>query len=133
MRYEQVIDYQAHEPVHRYLATCYSKTRFDVIIDAFGVQDLYTHCADYLEPGKPFISVGVAFQEYTVTNLLYASSSMLKNTWWPTLLGGGLREYVCVSGFTCLEALEWLRKMVEEDKLKVVIDSCWDMEDGLKV
>lgn len=133
MRYGQVIDYQAHEPVHQYLATCYAKTRFDVIIDAFGVQDLYTHCADYLEPGKPFVSVGVVFQEYSISSLLYASSLMLKNTWWPKILGCGLRDYVCVSGFTSLEAMEKLGKMVEEGKLKVVVDSCWDMEDFLRV
>jgi hypothetical protein len=133
IRHEQVIDYQAKAPVHQYLATQYSDSRFNVIIDAYGSHDLYTHCAGYLEPGKPFVTVGVAFAEYTVSSMLYALSLMLKNTWWPRALGGCPRDYVCISAVVTLEALQRLRELVEQGKLAVVLDSCWDMGDVLKV
>jgi hypothetical protein len=77
--------------------------------------------------------VGVALAEYTVSSMVYASSLMLKNNWWPRALGGGLRDYICVSAFVTLEDLQRLRELVEEGKLAVVLDSCWDMGDVLKV
>jgi hypothetical protein len=77
--------------------------------------------------------VGVAFAEYTVSNMAYASSLILKNTWWPRALGGGPRDYICVSAFVTLEALQRLRELVEEKKLAVVLDSCWEIGDVLKV
>jgi len=77
--------------------------------------------------------VGVAFAEYTVSSMVYATSLMLKNTWWPRALGGGPRDYICVSAFVTLEALQRLKELVEERKLAVVLDSCWDMGDVLKV
>jgi hypothetical protein len=104
-----------------------------VVIDAHGVQDLYTHCADYLEPGKMFVSIGVAFHEYSVSSMLYASALMLKNTWLPRALGGGPRDYACISSFTSLEAMDRLRNVVEKGKMVIVVDSCWDMEDVLEV
>ena len=130
---QQVIDYEAQAPVHRYLATHYSNTRFNSIIDAYGIQDLYSHCADYLSPGKPFVTVGVAFEEYTVSGMLYAAFLMLKNRLWPSVLGGVPREYANVTVIANLELVEKLRQLVEEGKIKVVVDSCWDMEDALKV
>jgi hypothetical protein len=120
-------------PAHQYLATHYSSNRFNVIIDAYGSHELYTHCADYLELGKPFVTVGVAFAEYTVSSMIYASSLMLKNAWWPRALGGVPRDYIRVSAFVTLEALERLRELVEHGKLAVVLDSCWNMEDILRV
>lgn len=81
IRHEQVIDYQAKAPVHQFLTTQCSSGRFDVVIDAYGSHELYTHCADYLKPGKLFVTVGVAFAEYMVPSMLYALSLMLKNAW----------------------------------------------------
>jgi hypothetical protein len=77
--------------------------------------------------------VGVAFAEYTVSSMLSALSLMLKNTWWPRALGGTPRDYICISAFVTLEALQRLRELVEQGKLVVVLDSCWEMEDVLKV
>lgn len=91
------------------------------------------HCSDYLEPGKPFVSVGTAFDAYTVSSLLFASFLTRKNTWLPRVLGGGSHIYICVSGFVSPEALESLRGLVEDGKLMVVVDSCWEMTDVLKV
>ena len=77
--------------------------------------------------------MGVAFAEYTVPSMLYALSLMLKNTGWPRALGGGPRDYIYISAIVTLEALQRLRELVEQGKLAVVLDSCWDMGDVLKV
>jgi reticulon-4-interacting protein 1, mitochondrial len=115
------------------LAKKYSKSLFDVIIDAYGVQELFTHCPFYLAPGKPFVTVGIAFVSYSVSSLLYASSCMLQNMLWPRLLGGVDRPYVQVTALASLAGLEKLAELAEEDCFDVVIDSSWDMEDVLKV
>jgi hypothetical protein len=103
------------------------------VIDARGVQDLYTYCGDYLDPGKKFVSIGVAFREYSVSSMLYAVGLMLKNTWLPRALGGGSRDYVRISSFVSLEAMDKLKNVVEKGKIAIVVDSCWDMEEVLEV
>ncbi|KAN0102292.1 hypothetical protein V8E51_012802 [Hyaloscypha variabilis] len=111
----------------------YSNPRFDVIIDACGIQDLYTHCAGYLAPGKPFVSVGVAFKSYTYSSIMYSLFQMkIMNLLLPRFLGGGAAPYIAISGFVTLEGLERLAAMVNAEKLKVAVDSCWDMEDAVK-
>ena len=129
---DQVIDYQLHSPVHEYLTHNYSNPRFDVIIDACGIQELYTHCAGYLAPGKPFVSVGIAFKSYTYSSVLYALFLMARNILVPRFLGGGAAPYIVVSGFVTLEGMEKLAAMVDEGKLKVMVDSCWDIEDAVQ-
>lgn len=133
MNLQQVIDYQANFPLSQYLTTQYSNGPFDVIIDAYGVQDLFTHCADYLKPGKSFVSVGIAHASYSVSSILYSTWLMMKNSFWPRMLGGIQRDFVCVQGFTSLPALERLGELAGEGILNIPLDSCWDMEDALKV
>ena len=133
MRHDQIIDYQTHAPVSRYLASQYSKSRFNAIIDAYGAQDLYTHCAEFLAPGKPFVSVGIAIEGHPVLSAFHALYSMLKDLFWPSVLGGVPRKCVFVNGIPNLEGMEKLARLVEEGKLRVVIDSCWEIEDALKV
>jgi NADPH:quinone reductase-like Zn-dependent oxidoreductase len=130
----QVIDYEAHSPVHGYLARRYKDSKFDCVIDAFGIVDIWLHCPDYLTERGLFVNVGIAFQDYTLSRVLYATYLfMLKFPLLPTWLGGVPRRYVTVTGFVNQEGLEKLRALVEEGKLRVVIDSVWDMEDALKV
>ena len=63
------------DPAHRIVAVEeVPYKRVDVVIDAYGSHELYTHCADYLKPGKLFVTVGVAFAEYIVPSMLYALS-----------------------------------------------------------
>jgi NADPH:quinone reductase-like Zn-dependent oxidoreductase len=115
--------------VHEYLIENHSNPRFDVIIDACGIQELYTHCAGYLASRKPFVSVGIAFRSYAYSSILYSLFLMAKNALLPHFFGGGTAPYIVASGFVTLEGMEKLAAMVDEGKLKVVVDSCWDMED----
>ena len=129
----KVVDYQAHSPVHQHLAAKYSNPRFSAVVDAFGVEELYLHCADYLGPGKPFVTVGIAFAEYTYSSMLYSVLSMLKCEFCPRILGGVPREYVRVTGIANLKDMEKLADLVECGKLRIVVDSCWGMEDANEV
>ncbi|KAI9774097.1 MAG: zinc ion binding [Geoglossum simile] len=129
---DEVIDYTAHVPVHQYLATHYSNSPFTAFIDSFGVADLYAHCAPCLAPGKPFVTVGVANAQNTYPSILYALYAMMWNSLWPTVLGGGSRKYVSVRAFVESGTLTRVRDLVEEGKLKVVVDGAWEMERALE-
>jgi hypothetical protein len=65
--------------------------------------------------------------------MLHAGYLMLKNSLWPRILGGVPREYIYVQGFADLQRMERLRQLVEEGKLRVAVDSCWEMENVLRV
>lgn len=43
------------------------------------------------------------------------------------------RDYVCATGIATLESMKKLEKLMENGKLRVVIDSTWDMEDVQQV
>lgn len=58
---------------------------------------------------------------------------MLQNILWPHLLGGVNRPYGQVAGIVSLTGLQKLADLVENGKLNVAVDSCWNMEDVLKV
>ncbi|KAI9856601.1 MAG: zinc ion binding [Trichoglossum hirsutum] len=129
---DEIIDYTAHNPLHAYLTTHHSSAPFAVIIDAHGISDLYLHCAPYLSPGKPYVTVGVAYGAYTVPSMLYAVFSMVKNAWLPRVLGGGERDYLCVNATADLEKLEKLAEMAGEGNLRVFVDSRWGFTEVLK-
>lgn len=128
-----MVDYRANAPLHTYLSKHYSNPCFDSVIDAYGVPELYSNCADFLAEDKPFVTVGIAMNEYTVASIIHSTSLMLKNRFWPHVLGGPPRDYLCVTALTNTEDMEKLRTLCEEGKLKVVVDSCWEMVDALKV
>ena len=131
--YLQVIDYTTHSPVSTYLAKHFSPTPFSAIIDAYGIQDIFTHCESYLAEGKPFVTVGIAFKDYAIPSVLSAVFQMMSNTLWPWMLGGVKRDYVQVTGIANLEAMAKLAGLVESGKLRVVRDGEWGMGDALKV
>ncbi|MCJ1246215.1 zinc ion binding [Trapelia coarctata] len=129
---DEVIDYTAHSPVSAYLAKRFSATPFSAIIDAYGIQDIFTHCESYLAEGKPFVTVGVAIKDYSITGVLSAGFQMMSNSLWPRMLGGVNRDYVQVSAIANLEAMTKLAGLVEGGKLRVVRDGEWGMGDALK-
>lgn len=130
----QVIDYAKFAPVHEHLASRFSNNPFSCVIDAVGVQEVYTHCAAYLAPGKSFVTVGVMLKSLSYTSFLSAISSIVQNTFWPRMLWGTPRTWTMVSMMEPdRRALERLRDLIGEGKLRPVVDSCWAMEDALKV
>lgn len=87
---------------------------------------LYERCPEFLKEGM-FGCVGA--MEGMLTDLVAA----LKNTWWPRVLGETPRRYFCQRTTPTQEGREELVRLVQEGKLRVVIDSVFDMEDALGV
>ena len=78
------------------------------------------------------MTVGPAPPDYGFFGMLCVVGSMISNTLWPRWLGGVDRPYLSAMGFASLEGLERVSRLAEE-RLKVPIDSVWDLEDALKV
>ena len=122
-----------HTPVYQFLGARFSSTRFSTIIDAHGSQGIFNHCPDYLTEGKQYVTVGPALEDYTVSVMISAVLLMVKNGLRLRALGGVPRDYVQVASVANSGAMEMLVKLVEEKKLRMVVDSCSNMEDALKV
>lgn len=129
---DEVIDYQENTPVHKFLATEFGNDKFDVVMDAFGVQEIFHNCEGYLKPEKTYISVGPAMPKYSMGAIFYSLGQMASNFLWPRFLGGPNRPYIQVAATSTLEEIQRLAHLVEEGKLRVPIDSCWDLVDALK-
>jgi reticulon-4-interacting protein 1, mitochondrial len=130
----QVIDYRANAPLHKYLSSRYKDNPFDVIVDAVGVQKLFDFCPSYLREKGTFVSVGAAFASWTLPSLLYAAFVLgLKNLYLPIIFGGVPRKYIQVVAAANYADMQSLADMTVERKLKVIIDSGWDMDDAQKV
>jgi NADPH:quinone reductase-like Zn-dependent oxidoreductase len=105
----------------------YSSEPFDAILDTIGVQALYNNSPAYLKPDGPFVNVGG--MEGIGTTLW----SGAKNLLWPQFLGGTPRKYIFQQTNPTQERSKYLVRLVEEGKLKVVIDQVFEMEDALQV
>ena len=131
---DEVVDYTKHDALHEHLATEYVSKPFDAIIDTVGVQPLYTRSPAYLKVDGPFLNIGSGFgKDIGFANILGTMWSMAQNFLWPKLLGGTPRVYGFISADPNQKQLAKLKRMVEEGKLRMPVDSLWDMEDGLKV
>ncbi|PVH71951.1 zinc-binding oxidoreductase [Cadophora sp. DSE1049] len=125
-------DEAQHAPVHKFLTTEFGNDKFDIVMDAFGIQETFHNCEGYLKPGKPYVSVGPAMPTYSMGAILYSIGQMASNFLWPQFLGGPNRPYVQFAATATQEEMQRLADMVQDGKLRVPIDSCWDMEDVLK-
>jgi hypothetical protein len=79
------------------------------------------------------VSVGEPFVDFSISNLLRVLSLTFQNTCFPAWLGGVNRMYMSVTASANILELETLARLVREGEVKVVIDSCWTMEDVMKV
>ncbi|OBT65314.1 hypothetical protein VE03_04596 [Pseudogymnoascus sp. 23342-1-I1] len=128
----EVVDYVAHAPVYEELA---KRCRlggewgvgFDVVIDAFGVQELWNNCAKFLKREGRWVTVGVAIKEYSVLAMLGAVCKMAGNALWPVWAGGVDRRYLQVTATANGEELRELGGMVERGEVKGVVEGVWEM------
>lgn len=100
---------------------------FDAILDCAGVQALYTHSADYVKPAGMVINVGTLGDGVGAT-----FRNWFANTWCPTWLGGVPRRYIMFSTPPTKEAATIIVRLMEEGKVRILVDSVWEMEDLLK-
>ncbi|CZT00213.1 related to zinc-binding oxidoreductase [Rhynchosporium agropyri] len=128
----EVIDYQENAPVHKFLSAEFENDKFDVVMDAFGVQELFSNCEGFLKPGATFVSVGVALQTYSMGSILYSACQMAGNLLRPRILGGVNRQYLQVAATVTLNEMQRLADMARDGKLRVPIDSVWEIDDVLK-
>ncbi len=96
------------------------------MLDCVGSQALYVNSPAYLKPEGVVINIGS----------MEGSGAMLKNwffnTWRPTWLGGVPRRYVMFNTPPTKDDALVLVKLVEEGKLKISVDSVFNMEDAIR-
>jgi hypothetical protein len=128
-----VIDRHLHAPVEDFLTQYYSDRPFDVVIDAYGSQTLFDKSLGFLKTDGAFVTVGIAAEALTYMAMLQVVYHMLTNILWPRAIGGTPRKYVQVASTVSIEKMVKLRRLCENGELKVVVDSCWGVEDVEKV
>ncbi|KFZ12420.1 hypothetical protein V502_07086, partial [Pseudogymnoascus sp. VKM F-4520 (FW-2644)] len=124
---ELFVDYTAHALLPAYLKSQYGTEPFDAILDCAGVQALYTHSADYVKPAGMVINVGTLGGGTGAT-----FRNWFVNTWCPTWLGGVPRRYIMFSTPPTTEAATIIARLIEEGKVRILVDSVWEMEDLVK-
>jgi len=131
---DEVIDYRQHSPVHAYLASSeYAQKPFDAIIDIVGIQELFIHSPSYLAPGKKFIGIGAMYGDLSFTGALKFIGKNLWNRYCPIMFGGIPRSFEFYSAKPEPQSYVVLREMVQEGRLRQVLDSTWEFEDVPKV
>ncbi|KAG9237156.1 hypothetical protein BJ875DRAFT_370559 [Amylocarpus encephaloides] len=129
---DEVVDYKEFDPVEKHLAKMCEAEGFDVVVDCVGVQSMFQSCARFLKEGGPYVNIGPSAPSYTFGDMLYVLGQMAKNFLLPPWLGGVGRPYIQITAIPNLQDFERLAVMVEEGKLKMSIDSTWELKDALK-
>ncbi|KAH9898345.1 NAD-P-binding protein [Cubamyces lactineus] len=125
---DEFFDY-TKSPLHEQLAAANKEPKYDVFLEAVGVLDptLFVKSAAYLVPRGVFISVGP--QGSGLTNYVsFAWNVFLR----PSFLGGTKRKWKLVTVKPVHEDLEAFAKLVEEGKVRPLVDSVFAFEDALK-
>lgn len=129
----KIVDYTTNVPVHLHLAKTFGMSRFNAVIDAAGIQEMFDNSPTFLAEGKPYVSVGPRAQNYTLSGMLAMVVLMAKNLLWPRILGGTPRHYVQVTSMVNLKALKHLATMVGEEQLKVHVGAQYTLERAKEV
>ncbi|KAJ5873797.1 uncharacterized protein N7529_002227 [Penicillium soppii] len=117
---DEVIDYTAHKDLVAKLQE--RNVVFDCVVDHIGLPStLYYQCHHFLKEDGTFVQVG-------------ASSIMtfLGRLGWPSFLGGGQRKYVAVMVKTDQKQLVQLGEWLAEGKIKIQLDSVYELHDAEK-
>lgn len=113
----------------------HSNTPFNAIFDVVDNKALHTHCPSYLAQDGLYDLIG-------------AMTIVESGSWWsmlswlvtgkleayrPVMLGGVPRRHRMHNAMVGKEQLRRVVEVAETGKLKVLLDSVWKMEDGIKV
>jgi NADPH:quinone reductase-like Zn-dependent oxidoreductase len=130
---DEVIDYTAYPSLASHVAKTYASTRFDAIIDTVGIQELYTSSPAYLKPAGLFINVGAQTLPMRLGPFIGLFWMMLLNYIYPSFLPRGVpRRFAFLSGRANMKDHAEVKKLVEDGKLTVPLDSVWEMEEAMK-
>ncbi|KAF2462005.1 hypothetical protein BDY21DRAFT_5568 [Lineolata rhizophorae] len=119
---DEAVDYELHQPVATYLKQNYANPRFSAVVDAYGLESMYTRSPDYLQPGRPYATVGIAFSSFSWSSLLLSVYKMFKYKLLPTWLGGVPRQFAQVTGVSNRDGINYLLGLVRDGKMKLVVD-----------
>ncbi|KAH9858136.1 NAD-P-binding protein [Lenzites betulinus] len=125
---DEFFDY-TKAPLHEQLTAAEVTPKFHVFFETVGLLDtaLYVHSAAYLAPNGVFLSVGP--QGSGVGNFArFAWNVFLK----PGFLGGVKRKWKLFQVKAVRKDLVEFAKLVEEGKVRPVVDSVYAYEDALK-
>ena len=119
-----------------YLADNYATEPFDIIIDIAGSDEyLCTKSSSYLKPDGTFV-FGGKIKATHGSKSFFSIARFAFSAWWqgtmPVILGGSPRRCLFHSGNLTKKALESVADMVENQKLKGLVDSVWEMESAVK-
>ncbi|KAF8917207.1 hypothetical protein CPB85DRAFT_1215370 [Mucidula mucida] len=125
---DEFIDY-TKEPLHKYLTKNPPSPKFHMIFDAVGLTDpaLFTHCAAYLAPGGVFVSSGPVQGLRPFVPIIKTAFAIS----WPAWLGGIPRTYKIILVKHNPSDFKQLVQLVEEGKLKPIVDSVYGFDDAL--
>lgn len=121
------MNYRTNKPLHKFLGQQYGKQPFDSIFDTIGIQDLFKHSPNYLKLTGAVVNVG----NFEGPGRTVFRSIM--NAWLPVYLGGVPRKYFMISTTPNGTKAARLGQMVQDGKLRVVVDDVIDFDDVLKV
>ncbi|KAI0825077.1 NAD-P-binding protein [Trametes gibbosa] len=125
---DEFFDY-TKAPLHEQLTAADVTPKYHVFYETVGLLDtaLYVHSAAYLAPGGIFLSVGP--QGSGIGNFArFAWNVFLK----PGFLGGVKRKWKLVGVAAIPKDLQAFGKLVEEGKVRPVVDSVYAYEDVSK-
>ena len=96
---DEMVDYTVYDPVEGFLAEAFGGRKFDLIIDARGIQTLHTHSPAYLAARKLYMQLGTmpALKSRSVPEIRSLISSLLQNYLRPRMLGGTPSTFVILS------------------------------------
>ncbi|KAI0724610.1 NAD(P)-binding protein [Cerioporus squamosus] len=125
---DEFFDY-TKAPLHEQLAAADLNPKYHVFFETVGVMDptLFVKSPAYLAPGGVFISVGPQG-----TGIGAIASFAWKVILQPSFLGGVKRKWKLVSVQPNKKDWEAFIKLVEEGKVKPLVDSVFAFEDTLK-
>ncbi|RYP78199.1 hypothetical protein DL771_000676 [Monosporascus sp. 5C6A] len=126
---DEFVDYKKHASLPDYLASTFGLQPFDSIIDCVGSQALYANSPRYLRPGGPLVNIG-AFD--IGDGILRQMVRWFMNSSCPTWLGGIPRPYILFSNTPNIQEVLTLVEMMEQGRLKVILDSEFAIEDLMK-
>ncbi|KAJ7832219.1 hypothetical protein B0H14DRAFT_3087783 [Mycena olivaceomarginata] len=123
---DEVVKYRANASLPAYLAKTYGTQPFEYIFDTIGTQALFVHSPAYLTLEGLLVNVG-NFEGPGVT----IWRAML-NAYLPCIFGGVPRRYAMISTKPDGDKAAGLACMIEEGRLRVVVDEVFEFEDALK-
>ncbi|KAK0719633.1 hypothetical protein B0H67DRAFT_484476 [Lasiosphaeris hirsuta] len=126
-----VLDYTRYGDLVGELATRYGGKPFDVIIDGWGNQMLFNHCARFLKPEGFYNAASIHYDGFAAWPVLVSGLTLLWNAIRPksTWLGGTGRNWMAANMMDPgIEFMEQVVALFTEGKIRVVVDSEWSFE-----